>query len=131
MIPDVYNEIMENLYSKTLQGSVEWTGTVNAREFLVYFEKFALSIRDGVYSDTTDGFVIVTLKNEQGKNLDSFAIDEGDPWYRKALDLHAAARRKANKVDDALKLIATELASGGVVGKKPTTEEDEEEDVPF
>ena len=130
MIPELYREVLENLHARTLLGTVEWTETVNSREFLVYFEKFSLSIRDGVYDNSTEGFVMFTLKNEQGKNLDSFAVDETDVWYQKAKELHTAARRKANRVDDALILIAKELRSSDVVGRKPT-KADDEEDVPF
>jgi hypothetical protein len=129
MIPDAYREIVEELHRKTMQGAVQWTTTVNQQEFLVYFAKSTLSIRLGYDDDDRERFVLFTLKNEQGKNIDFFSVPESDEWFQKAEELHIAARRKAHRVDEALRSIADELrASDDVVGRKPHADDDE---VPF
>lgn len=122
-ILDEYRAIVDELHTKTLRGQVEWRTTVNAREFLVYFEKFALSIRDG--SEDGSDFIFFSLKNVQGKNIDHFVIDYNDVQFDKAQELHAAARRKANHVDIAIRSIVDELKTKPTIGEKPAEDDDE------
>jgi hypothetical protein len=129
MIPDGYEELVDELTKKTLDGSVHWKATMNNREFLVYFDEFALSMRDGT-NDEQDWYVAVTLKNKTGKNIDSFIVWDSEPGYQKLSALHYSARRKALNIDGALKSIVGELRTKARIGEEPPAT-DEDEEVPF
>jgi hypothetical protein len=129
MVPDEYGDILNDLYAKTARGQVEWTATINNREFLVYFAKFALSVRAAYEDESRLELVSFTLKNEEGKNIDHFSVFEGETWFPNAMELHDAARRKANRVNEALKSITEELRTATTIGKRPPP--DDEEAIPF
>ena len=129
MIPKIYRDVVDGLHAKTTQDSVEWNTTVNENEFLVYFDKFTLSIRASWDDDEHERVILFTLKNDLGKNIDSFRVPESEPAFTKVAELFDAARRKANRVDEALAAIANELKESKTIGRKGKNGDDDE--VPF
>jgi len=126
MIPDDYTELIDELTRRTLEGRVLWKPTLNQREYLVYFDQFTLSLRDGS-DDEDNAYITVTLKDKAGKNIDYFTVWSGDADWAKVSDLHQASRRKALNIDGAIKSIVTELRTKTAIGMKVPKTEDEDE----
>ncbi|HKO36409.1 MAG TPA: hypothetical protein VJV21_08015 [Pyrinomonadaceae bacterium] len=130
MVPEEYAELVEELVSKTHDGTIEWKTTVNQREFLAYFDKFTLSTRGGT-DDEENSYVTVTLKDTTGRNLDSFTIWDSDPDWMKLSDVHNTARRRALNIDGAIRAIVTELRAKKKIGPRPEPSPEDDEEVPF
>lgn len=134
MISDDYIHLVEKLVERTKAGEVNWKSTVSDNEFMVYFKNFSLSVSTSYDPDEDRVFAYLSLRNDSGKEIDKFWIDQDDEHFQMISDMHAGARRKAFRIDEALHTIMSELNSDGAVGlkKKPAKNVDNfDDDIPF
>lgn len=105
MLSPKYVELIERLSVGTERGEVKWDQTVNDRMFITYFRGFSLSL--GMLSTPPLGDRIkVTLRNESGKSIDSFTVDEKhDQWstlaklYSEIHEIYSLVRRQAREAE--------------------------------
>lgn len=130
-IPAEYEDLLENLLSKSRRGTVEWREAAgNKSKFYIAFSRFALEMFDGTNNDDS-GFIVVALRGDSGNPLDSFWVDEGDAGYGQLRELHALARRKARRIDVALAELKAELDSENPGSSGTAHLPKEEDDIPF
>jgi len=115
-IPAIYNEVMYGLLMKTKANEVLWNTTTNNNTFIVYFNKFNLSIQQRFNDNET--WVNVELINNDGNKIDGFYIENGDDDWEKAEELYSLARRSALSINVAIQEMLAELSKIGVIGKK-------------
>jgi hypothetical protein len=133
-IPEPYNEVIYGLLTKSKANGVAWSTTTDDNTFVVYFNKFNLSICHNYNSG--EAWINVELIDNDGNSIDGFFIEEGDNDWGKVNELYTLARRSALSIDIAIQEILTELNKEGVVGKKkinkqPSNEDGFVDDIPF
>ncbi|TFF50377.1 hypothetical protein C5609_19300 [Pseudomonas putida] len=96
--------ILDKMIQKTTKGELDWQSTEKKDTYQVVFPRY--SFRIFVIDKGFEEDVVVQIINQDGNILDSFTDadirDFYDQAYAKMLSLHAAARRKAMGVEDAL-----------------------------
>lgn len=128
MIPDIYQAIFDKLVARTQKGEVNWKPTTKENTFLVNFKEFSLSITRGQYADADSmEYVQFQIRNNVGKTIDDFYIDQTYYGWSETNELFNNARRKALNIDRAVDIISKELESGLFVGKDTK----KNDDVPF
>ena len=130
MISDDYIHLVEKLIKRTKAGEVNWKNTVKDGEYMIYFKGFSLSISTSFDDNEDKGYVLISLRNESGNEIDKFWIGEGDPHYKMVSELYSGARRKALQIDEALSSIMSELESTETVGL-PEKHDPFDDDIPF
>jgi hypothetical protein len=133
-IPDSYKPLVLSLSGQTQKGKVNWKSTPDDKAFVVYFKEFAFTLRWDW--DRNEGeTVYAAILNAEGREIDSLAVQDGDPDFPVLSNLHAAARRKALRIDDALSTIMAELKTDLQVGEDPpppaATNNEPDDDLPF
>lgn len=119
MVPNIYSKIIQRLAQKTEKGEVNWETTSSPNKFLVNFKNFSMAV-DTFWSQDGEEGVSFELLDPNGKRIDYFSVPDSDAeWWPLANELYAGARRKALRIDEAVKTISEEL---GV---------DDNHDVPF
>jgi len=122
-IPALYSEVIYGLLLKTKENCVTWSTTTDSDSFIVYFNKFSLSIKQ-IYGSTFNNYgsreewFNLELINKNGDKIDGFTIDETDEDFAKIKELYTLARRSALSIDTAIQEMLTELNKDGVIGKK-------------
>jgi hypothetical protein len=130
MLPSQYEELFEKLSERTQRGAVNWHPTADENEFVVYFRGFSLSVR--FYESERDASeMYFKIRDDSGKEVDTFWISENDIRWEMAYRIYSSARRKALRIDEAVNSIVKQLDNAPTVGleKPPGTEE--EDDIPF
>jgi len=130
MISNEYIDLVEKLLVRTKEGEVNWKNTVKSDEYMIYFKSFSLSISTSYDNFSNEHTVLISLRNDTGKEIDNFLINEEDPHYKMVTELHTGARRKALRIDEALSTIMTELESSDTVGL-PEQHDGFDDDIPF
>ena len=132
MIPDTYTELVSKLYQKTDRGEINWIPTAKKEGFLVSFKDFSLSIAEGYDTNDQESFVFIEIYGARGKVIDSFYVGEDEEEWGKVNAIWSGARRKALRIDEAIKLISAELDSEGEVGEEILTDvPPPDDDIPF
>lgn len=116
MINNDYFELVEKLIHRTKEGKVNWKSTANEDEFIVFFNDFSLSIYISRVGFGPVSHVVISLRDDTGKEIDRFDLDDEDEHYEMVMNLHSSARRKALRIDDALHTIMSELESKNSIG---------------
>lgn len=133
MLNREYVDLIEKLAERTADARVNWKTTSSENEFVVYFADFSVSLR--IHSDYQDNeYVTVVLRDKAGKSIDELTIGLEDDLWTTVHALYLAARRKALRIDDALRHIISELSSDRQnIGDEPQVREknDDDDDLPF
>jgi hypothetical protein len=140
-IPEPYNKVIYGLLEKSKANGVVWNTTTDSGTFVVYFNKFSLSIRqhggDSFNNDNPETWITVDLINNEGERIDGFSTEENDADWGKVNELYTLARRSALSIDDAIQEMLTELNKNSVVGQKkkednnPSNKDGFIDDIPF
>jgi hypothetical protein len=135
MIPDVYIDLVNKLYDKTMRGQVNWQKTAVENKYLVDFRSFSLTI-ELLFDRSNPSWINLQLYDSDGKKIDSFTVDEEQDsgWFGKLDEIYGTARRKALRIDEAINLITKELDTNEPVGAEPSEDfvpEIEDDDVPM
>lgn len=128
-----FETLIARLAEQTRIGKVNWKQTSSDAEFVLYFQKYALSMRRGVDHEQ-DEYVNFILRNDGGKKIDEFIVWQMHPNWHTALEMWSAARRRALKIDAALEVLLHEIETKDVIGEESgpdSPEPFEEEDLPF
>ncbi|MCG8073278.1 MAG: hypothetical protein N0C86_14990 [Candidatus Thiodiazotropha taylori] len=132
MITDEYFSLVEKLVHRTSQGEVNWKSTSDNHQFLVYFNKFTLSVSQSFDQHNQEAYIRIVLLNDEGSEIDSFWVHESDNHWELASQLFTGARRKALQIDEAIHTIMDELDNKDTVGKKELPIKEEFDDgIPF
>ena len=140
-VPSIYTNIVSGLLQKSQSNEVIWNTTTDTdtNTFIVYFNKFSLSIRQISKSDFNNNdyetwITVDLIKNDNGDKIDSFVIEEGDNDWDKIVELYTLARRSALSIDNAIQEMFTEINKKGIIGKKKSKDNDDDgftDDIPF
>ena len=119
-IPEVYYKVIYGLLQKSQKNEVIWNTTTDANTFIVYFDKFSLSISQKYWGDFNNPEIYFTIDiiNDNGETIDSFQIEGGEADWNRISELFTLARRSALSIDNAIKAILTEISKNGIIGKK-------------
>lgn len=121
MVPEIYSKIIPKLNALTKEGKVNWTSTSVDDKFLVSFKDFSLAIWASYDQNEEEEYTAFELIDPNGKVIDQFSVKNSDKsWGQVADDLYGGARRKALRIDEAVKIISKEL---GV--------DEDSDDIPF
>lgn len=127
-IPDRLRNIIESLLRASREDQVLWKESPRIGTFFVPLSKFSVQI-----SADQSHTVRIAIVNAEGREID-WLYEPFSPHhdYDVARELFDLARRKALNVDDALREIDQELATGGVIGVEPEKPEPANgDDIPF
>jgi len=138
-IPEVYYKVIYGLLQKSQKNEVIWNTTTDANTFIVYFDKFSLSIRQKYQGDynNPEMWITIDIINDDGENIDGFEIEEGDTDWNKISELFTLARRSALFIDKAIQTMLTEISKNGIIGKKKkddnssSSDDSFADDIPF
>jgi hypothetical protein len=140
-ISEQYNDVISGLLAKTKTKKAIWNTTTDDDTFIVYFEKFSLSVKRKYRCDFNgnieETWISVDLINDLGDRIDGFIVEPIDDDWNKMIELHTLARRSALSIDDAIKEMLTELNKEGIIGKKKqndnisSNEDNFADDIPF
>ena len=136
-VPGLYYNVIQGLLQKTQKNEVIWNTTTDANTFIVYFDKFSLSIRQKYQGDfnNPETWITIGIINDEGEKIDGFEIEEGDTGWNEMSELFTLARRSALFIDKAIKTILTEIDKKGIIGKKKKDDGgssgDFTDDIPF
>ncbi len=127
-----YQELLRALHVRTVEGKVNWQRTSSDVTFVVYFQGFSVTVKPGNSNDEGD-YIVFILRDDAGKVVDQFFVYESEDEYDLATQMYWYARRRALKIDIALKTILGELSSGKVVGNTSdrAVQNEDDEEVPF
>jgi hypothetical protein len=132
MIPDSYRVLIQSLANKTSERAVNWKSTADRDTLVIYFKDFSLSIASGWedqgYNEDPLAAILVNIYNDAGEIIDSFTVREGHEDYQRMEQLHAEARRKALRIDEAIASLMQQLESDSPIGDDPPEPAD---DLPF
>ena len=110
MVPEIYSKIIPKLNSSTKAGKINWKTTSVPDKFMVSFKDFSLAIWSGYDQQEGGEFTAFELIDPDGKEVDRFYVKDSDKqWGEVAAELYGGARRKALRIDEALKVISKEL----------------------
>jgi len=134
MINETYNHLVSKLVEKTRENKVNWQPTVNSDAFAVYFQNFSLAISTEYDREADNSSVVVVLRNQEGKEIDQFAVSSGEANFEELIELYSSARRKALKIDEAVQILLKELTGDKPIGLDRPLGEDTssaKDDLPF
>lgn len=131
MIPDTYAELVSKLYQKTVKGEINWIPTAKKDSFLISIKDFSLSIAEGYDTNVQEKYAFIEIYDSRGKAIDSFYVGVDEEIWDKVDAIWSGARRKALKIDEAVKLISAELDAEGEVGEDVLPEVPPPDDIPF
>ncbi len=116
MIPEQYREMINTLHNKSKDDEVNWGATSESDLFIVSFPKVTVAVQS-YYDEDNDKAVKIQLMNKEGRLLDEFSDyeREHDDW-NKLSEIFNSARRKALKLDEAIRNISQELDKPGPIG---------------
>ena len=123
-----FSALVAQLAERTAQGKVNWKGTSNDNEFVIYFRQFSLAMRRGI-SGEDDSFIVFSLRNDGGKKVDEFYVWERSEEWDEADQMWLRARRRVLRIDEVIESLLGELKGGGEIGEEPKSPD--EEDLPF
>ena len=119
MIPEAYSDLLRKLGEKTARDEVNWQTSTDDTTFIVDFKEFSMAIKYR-YSERAPSDVFFMLYDDKGTQIDTFWADESEPpesgWYDFCYDIYSAARRKALRINEAIKTITRQLESTEKVG---------------
>jgi hypothetical protein len=138
-IPALYSNVIQGLLQKSQENSVVWNTTTDSNTFIVYFNKFSLSIRQNYNNDFNNNYhetriTVDLINNDDGDKIDGFMLEDGDDDWSTISTLYTLARRSALSIDTAIKEMLTEINKNGVIGKKkenPSSNDGFADDIPF
>lgn len=127
-----FESLIARLAEQTRIGKVNWKQTSSEAEFVLYFQKYALSMRRGIDHEH-DEFVNFALRNEAGKKIDEFTVWQMHEMWHTVVEMWSAARRRALKIDLALEGLLHELETKEIIGEDtgPGSPDTKDEDFPF
>jgi hypothetical protein len=108
-IPDDYNTVLSALAEKTQEGVLEWKE--GSYDLSVTVDSSKFSLWAGTDEQTDEPFVAFALKNQAGKAIDSWYVDQSDQDYYDVLDLYRLAKRHANGVPSLLQNLAERISA--------------------
>ena len=128
MIPEIYKEILDRLHIKSQNGEANWRTTGRDNQYIIYFQKFSLSIIYGYEESDNSCYILLSIYNENGESIDSFYVDDNSKEEYEFLEkLYQSAKRKALKIDEAVSEMLLEVNKKGIIGAdKILTNEDDE-----
>jgi hypothetical protein len=120
MSVEKHKKLLELLYSRTREGKVNWSDTVDRGSYLASFENYSVEISQQRNPDNPEeADVVISIRNSSGDVIESFVdtdigtqIDEQQlrrEFYQRASALYSMARRAALGTDKALDAIIGEL----------------------
>ncbi len=110
MVPEIYSKIILKLNDLTKEGKVNWKTTSVPDKFLVSFKDFSLAIWTSYDQNEQAEFTGFELIDPNGKVVDRFSVmDSNKEWGNVTAELYGGARRKALRIDEAVKIISKEL----------------------
>ncbi|MCF6763814.1 hypothetical protein [Pseudomonas fragi] len=121
-IPSDYTDIIFDLLQATKDSRVNWQNENHT--IVVRLPKTRVKLWSGTDEETNLPFVSFALTDVSGRNLDSWAVDEGDPDFDTMHTLYSLSRRIAFGIPERLKDLRYLLATSSTIGE-------EEEDIPF
>jgi hypothetical protein len=116
-IPKDYRDILETLAQATEEGRVSWHKGTGRVEVSVSGTRFA--VWAGTDEETEQAFVALALLEKDGKTIDTWFLDAGDPDYDFMAHLHGDARRHAMGVPERLAAIRAALSKMDNIGDRP------------
>ncbi|MDP2216200.1 MAG: hypothetical protein Q8J68_02795 [Methanolobus sp.] len=131
MLPEVYKTIIRKLHKKSAEEEVNWHTTSDGSTYIVYFKTFSLSI-DRYHMEFRDApGIAVRILNMEGDEVDSFFEYDSDDDWQLLNELYEFARRKALRIDEAIRSIDSELDRIGFVGRGDNPAGEKFDDIPF
>jgi hypothetical protein len=117
VIPNEYRELIIKLEERSRNNEINWQTTSQDDRFIVIFKKgFSLTIYFYRTPKTNEEFIKVGVHNETGVLIDEFTVEksseDGQIMYR----LYQSARRKAHRIDLAIKSMLEEIKGDEKVG---------------
>lgn len=109
MASTTFSDVIDKLVERTKDAKVNWQSTSSENAFVVHLASYSVTV--DTFQDPDDGefAVIVTLRNNKGQEIDQEFYWQRHVQYPELKELHAAARRKALKIDEAFNAILHEL----------------------
>jgi len=114
-IPEDYVDIVNNLREATAQNRVVWEEESGGAA--IRFPTFRFCIWSGFDEESEGEFVAVAIRDESGKIIDSWHIDQGGEGFGLLRDLCKSALRRARRIDEKLEVLRNKLKEGGEVGR--------------
>lgn len=122
MIPK-HEQLVEQLMTKTKEGSINWEGTDAQDQYVlklkrgaILFDKFQASSFDfgsiAAGGEPTYSYRFTILNND-GEEIDHVTIRRADNQYIHIAQMFYGIYRKVNRIDEQLNEIISELESGG------------------
>lgn len=106
-IPNSFSNVFDRIESLTKKRKLNWVTGPNKYVFLASFDKASVKVADsGSPDDTEFTFSVI---NSQGEEIDSFREANGEADFNRLRDLWWDARRIANKVEETLAALESEL----------------------
>lgn len=106
MVSPKYVELFERLAAGTAKGEVKWDETASDETFITYFRGFSLSLARSFSFDLAGFIIIVTLRDESGNTVDSFATETANKQsdvinklYSEVYEMYSSKRRKAREAE--------------------------------
>lgn len=109
MIPTEYSKLIGKLYEKSQKMKVKWLLGKNHEEFLVHFKHFGLSLKKTLNNNSGKLFFDFNILNENKECIDSFSVGKDEEDAPLIQDLYYVARRKAYRIDEAIRSMLEEL----------------------
>ena len=135
-IPNKYFGVLEKLKRKSERGEVNWKETGKENTYIVSFDKFSIGISKS--ASIENGWCVrFYISDKSGRILEDYwaykdpdELIEGTAFsaFDYISEIFDLARRKALRVDEAIKEINRELDKFGAIGTPPKKEE---KDLPF
>lgn len=117
MIPNIYKDIIDGLQTKSQNGEANWRTTGRDNEYIIYFQKFSLSILYGYDENDESYYISISIYNENGESIDSFWVGNNlKEEYEFLQQLYQSAKRKALRIDEAITEIFSEVNKKGIIG---------------
>lgn len=128
MVPSAYRDLITKLAEKTARGQANWQTSVTEGVYVLDFKSFSLAVYYDHEPQDEDS-VGFRLFDEAGKEIDSFWIfersdqgQEGSGWYERCHAIYQGARRKALRIDEAIRIITEQLDIDGPIGSESSDE---------
>ena len=112
MIPKEYMKIFLGLVERTASGKLAWDQGPSGGTYLASMGTFSVVVSD--YEDYGHRGVTFSIRDDNGMEIDSFAIEAGDRGFVEALNLFKMARRRAMRIDEAIKQMESILGVASI-----------------
>lgn len=111
MVNNNYLKLIEKLINATKENRINWQQSTLDNEFIVEINGYSVSI---LYSSNSSFSInldktaacIITLTNEEGVKIDTYAISFNEEGYDAAIKLYNEAKKSYYKVDEVLRKLA-------------------------